>query len=778
MNVRVEPWPAYLAPIESQLSAKYQFIREIASGKTGRTYLIQDHSTEGMYCLKTISPSVEEMSDRETVRENLSKEVDILKPLTHKCLPRVYEHDIKSDLPYYICTFHAGMTWKTFKKEARTLTSEESIYLISALIDTVEYLHSQGRTHCDLHESNIMISPRIFADGILIIDFGSGHRLTDSSSETHDRGHPGIKNLNGLARDRRKVNRREAAKDFEASDIKGLGAALHSMSNTFFSDGPYDQRLAYTEFCKLLYEGAVAKWEDVKEHFRYVMDPNVLTSDNEQLFIMKDGSRVNIIIPGGYHVPVGEAILSIVNTDVFQKLRGIRQLSFCEWEFPGGMHCRFEHSLGVFTAVEKAIKHLTLDRNFRLNYTSLNLRGALLAGLLHDIGHYPFAHVIEHYVAGRYPQDMNMKRATHHSEFTMKIIEGDRELSQAIHRNWGERTHEEAIRVIKPGLGALSQIIDGPIDCDKIDYLKRDSLHCGVSYGIGFHPAEVIESYCCAPECDSILVSRDRVHEIEGFMVLQDQMLAAVYWHETVRAIFAMFHRILDITVGGNVEKLVEIVAGLRLCSSESEGLRKVFYPLLESYKERGRDKKDSKTGVGRKVTSVEMESLVRFFYEPNYKHIYKSVAKYSVTDVVNPRIRAMQTIYEAIVNPASAVLATGIPIKWEAVKWLRDCYRYAIERDGVKLGAFDVLVDVAFGKGSNRVVQVMEQLDGTVIDITKVSHLAESIFVSPAAFSAPVRVYVSPDIYEQCRQHLSSIRLAAEDRFFEKKAFQEFEGD
>ncbi len=744
-------YPEYLHPIATTLAERYDYEREIGAGKNGKTYLIRDRKSGHPYCLKTIRPEQTEQSERDRIRGTLRKEVEILAPIDHRCLPKIHDHDIDADLPFYVCTFHPGMTWEEFRLSGKTLSPDASAYIVSSLIDAIEHLHKQGRTHCDLHQDNILISPEIFAEGLLIIDFGSGHRESGTDTKTPDKGHVGFKNTRGLARHRQSVRRTDATQDFRLYDISALGRALQTMGSVLFHDCPHDQRLAFEEFCALLQNRQLTNWSEVKEGFRHVVDPHVLMTDCESLFVMKDGTRDRIVLPAADHIPVGDKVLSVVNTSTFQRLRGIRQLSFCEWPYPGGTHSRFEHSLGVFGATKRALDHLSRDQNFRTYFDSENVKGALLAGLVHDIGHYPFAHVIEHYAAGRFPGDATIKESVHHYHYTVDLLHNDAQLVGAIDKNWGEDTRKGAIRTLEGKLGALSEVLDSPVDCDKIDYLKRDSYHTGVPYGIGFNPQEVIESFKCSPDRNTLHIDLNRVPAIEGFMVLQDQMLSTVYWHESVRAVFAMFHRFLDFVTAGEATKLVSIVSDLKRCASDYECLTKVFVPLLKNSKYRN-----------------DIDSLVRMHLSPSWNDIFRPIAKYSYNDRIDPKNRLGINIFSSIVSDQRTTKMTGLPIQWQQVKRLRNCFREAIKEKGETPGQAEVLVDVPWGKGTSRVLTVVDPSSNEVKPITEVSHLAPSIFENPTAYSAPVRVYLSPRLFNQFERTLESLTRSAEEMYFD----------
>ncbi|GAM96838.1 putative dNTP triphosphohydrolase [alpha proteobacterium U9-1i] len=758
-------YPEYLQPIAKKLSERYEFSRAIGAGKNGQTFLIKDRISSQLYCLKTISEAQTKKEERDRVAGTLRKEVEILLPTNHRCLPKIFDHDLSATLPYYVCTYHPGRTWEEFRLSRTRLTQDESAFVVGSLIDALEHLHERGRTHCDLHQDNILISSKVFAEGVLIIDFGSGHRDSDSDSKTPDKGNNAFKNKEGQKRHRTIVSRRQASADFRHYDFRALGRALQGMGPCFFVDGPLDQRHAYDEFCELLQSSELTSWREVKEAFRHVVDPQYLETDLEPLFVSNDGARKVITLPAGGNVPVGSAILAIINTSRFQRLRAIRQLSFCEWPFPGGVHSRFEHSIGVFGSAHKALRHLARDRHFRNRYSSENVRGALLGGLLHDIGHYPFAHVVEHYIAARFPGDKQIKEPIHHFANGMRIIQNDTEINKAIEMHWGPSAKENALRTLEGDFGPLSQVLDGPIDCDKIDYLKRDSFHCGVPYGTGFNPDEVIASYRCPSEGDDLLVDRIRVHTIEGFMVLQDQMLSAVYWHQSVRAIMAMFHRFLDGALHGDRQKIIDTVARMQASLGDQQCLTDVFWPLLKNAKS------------GRKSISDELAPLINLHFRPNWSEIYTCLAQYSTTDKTEPKRRARFNVFRSIINDAAHAEQTNIPIEWGEVKRLRGCFMKAFIARGEKPGAFEILVDVPWGKGTNREITVYDQYSGDTIDITKVSHLAPTIFKNPTAYSAPVRVYISPRLQAKQAGALANIRKTAEEFYADHDDYEDDEG-
>jgi HD superfamily phosphohydrolase len=618
--------------------------------------------------------------------------------------------------------------------------------------------------HCDLHNDNILISQRIFAEGILIIDFGSGHRVSDERPETPDRGNPLFKNLRGQKQHRKTVVRTQSIAQFENYDYTALGKALAGMEDAFFSAAPHDQRLAFSEFCSMLQDGTPKTWTDVKDLFEHVVDPTVLLTRNDRLFVRRDGSRPRITVPGSTPVPVGDSVIAVINTPVFQRLRTIKQLSFCEWQYPGGTHTRFEHCLGVFGVTCRALEFLARSSVINSVFTQRNITGTLLASLVHDIGHYPFAHVIEHYAAAHFHEVTGVKASIHHFDHTLHLLDHDAPLKEVIAGQWGDDIAEEAKRVLEGKLGVLSQILDGAVDCDKIDYLKRDSLHCGVPYGNGFDVDEVLASFACSSNGDRLFVKDGLVHAVEGFMIVQDQMLSAIYWHPTVRAVFAMFHAFLAGLVGDDPNILKEIVIELKKCASDFEAVHHVFAERL---------KRQPLDGTQKLGGRSELRPLIHMHMEPNFAEIYFPVAKYSALDRINPKTRSPRNVFSSIVSPPGTG-TSSLPIDWNMVRRLRTSFRRSFQERGATPSRFDILIDVPWGKNQSRSLTVVNNDTLEERAISEVWHLAPSIFNHPTAYSAPIRVFVAPWLYRQKEGELSSIRDAALEKYFDRATMKD----
>lgn len=743
----------YLEAPLKHLGQSFRFVRELGGGKTGKTYVIQAYPEDVRYCLKTISPDVPREKLNE-LRLALEKEVQILKPLHHRVFPKIIKDGTRCSLPYYVCTFHPGMTFRAFKEAGHKLTRDQAAFVICELIDAMAYLHKCGRTHCDFHTNNIMISADTYQDGILIIDFGSGHRESDSSRYTVNAGDYRFKQVDGQQFARQPVDRQAFKDQFVMSDFRALADLLGTMKDVFFCDAPHDQQEAYSRLCHDLRAGAVTDWAHTRQRIQLLIDPTRLMNHLRRLFLLPGGAARHISIPVSGRVAVGEKTLAVINCRQFQRLRFIKQLSFCEWSFPGGTHSRFEHSLGVMELTTTAATMLASHSDFGERFSLREIDALVLASLVHDIGHYPFAHVLEHYIASRFdgPSLKDIKQSIHHVPESIRLITGDTELRAEIIRHWGEDTLNDTTRILQGHGGALTELIDGPLDCDKLDYLRRDALHCGVPYGYGVNVSSILDAIRLDGTGSSLAMHESAIAAVEGFVVAQDQMLSTVYWHPTIRGVIAMFHAFVAAIAGASVDKLVRLVTQLKSCQSETEAIYNVLLPSLNSLTKPKRE---------------QCEPLIRLLYNPSYSDIYKPIAKYTRADALPPKAR--HNIYDSIMVQVSTDIETSyVPVKWSVIKELRRCFIAAFtERAGASppVGEFEVLVDVPWGKSSNRIVSVVDT-GGNIRKITEVSHLRPTIFTDPTAYLAPIRVFVSPRVYDQYHGVMKAVLTSAEERF------------
>jgi hypothetical protein len=219
-----------------------------------------------------------------------------------------------------------------------------------------------------------------------------------------------------------------------------------------------------------------------------------------------------------------ESIFDIIEHPYFQRLRRIMQLGLTHLVYPGALHTRFHHSLGAMFLMGKAIRTLRLKG---IPISKEEEQGALLAILLHDIGHSPFSHTLE----GRIVNGLSHERLSllfMHSLQQQQIAD----LYMAM----------DIFRGIHPNK-FLHQLVSSQLDVDRMDFLKRDSFYTGVSEGV-INTERILDMLNV--DSDGLVVESKGIYSIEKFIVARRLMYWQVYLHKTVIAAEKMLTRLLE----------------------------------------------------------------------------------------------------------------------------------------------------------------------------------------------------------------------------------------
>ncbi len=233
------------------------------------------------------------------------------------------------------------------------------------------------------------------------------------------------------------------------------------------------------------------------------------------------------------HIYVSKQLLKIIELEPFQKLCRIKQLGPAYLVYPGATHTRLSHSLGVFHLAKRMAASL-VRRSAGVEITLDGVKAFLCAALLHDIGHYPFAHSLK---------DIGVEA---HETLTAGQILG--RLGDAIRSALG--IEPSAVAAIidaktaydgKENVLFFRRILSGVLDPDKLDYLNRDAYFCGVPYGIQ-DVDFLLEEVYPHPHA-GVAISPKGITALEDVLFAKYLMYKTVYWHKTLRIATAMIKK-------------------------------------------------------------------------------------------------------------------------------------------------------------------------------------------------------------------------------------------
>lgn len=207
-----------------------------------------------------------------------------------------------------------------------------------------------------------------------------------------------------------------------------------------------------------------------------------------------------------------ELIFDILEHPYYQRLRRITQLGLTYLVYPGAYHTRFHHALGAMHLMQKAVKTLQSKGH---EITPAEETAVLAAILLHDIGHGPFSHALEHSIVN----------GVNHEDISLMIMDRlneqfDGKLSLAI----------QIFKNQHPKL-FLHQLISSQLDVDRLDYLKRDSFYTGVSEGV-INSDRLISMFNVRN--GELVIDAKAIYSVEKFIIARRLMYWQVYLHKAV----------------------------------------------------------------------------------------------------------------------------------------------------------------------------------------------------------------------------------------------------
>jgi uncharacterized protein len=243
------------------------------------------------------------------------------------------------------------------------------------------------------------------------------------------------------------------------------------------------------------------------------------------------------------NIPLDPLARALIDTPVVQRLRYVRQLGLAYLVYPGASHSRFEHAVGAYhlagIALRLLAQHGELDG---IDETEIALVRA--AALLHDVGHYPFSHAVE-------------EIGVPHHEVVAEPLVREGAVGDLLRNAHGVDAPDRILAMIAGRSDSpLAGLISSSLDLDKLEYLRRDAVMCGVPYG-EIDVDRLVHSMCLVPHPHSGLrtlgILEKGLSALEQLLFARYQMYRNVYWHHAVRSATAMYKRLVELALAHEV---------------------------------------------------------------------------------------------------------------------------------------------------------------------------------------------------------------------------------
>jgi len=545
---------------------------------------VKKHSQQGMvviantninkkFAIKFYRPTDQDPNMLKKSMERFIREIEILASFNHKNIVKIHAggkaiwHDEKNqwevidgtksedlkpnEILYYIMDFIAGCDVSSMFTELRDDSDDQPklpIFeelkhfenMIFQISYAMHYYHSTEISHKDIKPDNIRFSKN--DSTFIIVDFGFARHITSPQDQstiirTEFLDMPSIEQedyrLNDMGQFCRVLLKilPSLEDEYDSTRYKGIKSAIEKGMHPTLEERYPDMQ----DFYK-----AVSPYFVTLREWRFQPKLNEFLCSNR---FGRFSFKMRIPVSGS--IPLSEEIRKIIDSPEFQRLKGVRQLGPAFFVFPGANGTRFEHSLGTYILSLRYLEKLVDLPKFRDLSDPIDetIKLVVLSSLLHDIGHFPYSHWIEE--IDEFPRGVKFLS---HEERARKIISSG-EIGALIETQWNVNPNELSNIIAETHIVdkniLINSFINSPIDVDKIDYLVRDSIHCGVEYGKGIDTERLLDSLYIDPDRKKICLTDKGRSSLLSILACRNIMYQEIYWHKTVRACNAMFKRFI-----------------------------------------------------------------------------------------------------------------------------------------------------------------------------------------------------------------------------------------
>ena len=274
-----------------------------------------------------------------------------------------------------------------------------------------------------------------------------------------------------------------------------------------------------------------------------------MEDNNEKLlhYLYSDFQRT-IRDPLWMDIKLTEAFYELYLCPQVQQLNRIKQLGPTYLTYPGAMHSRLIHSLGVYHLSKLILISLLKKDTQGLTFSGIN--SFLVAALLHDIGHFPYAHSLKEIITES------------HESLGARIIEKDPQIKNCIEKTGADIKNvcqiiDKSRKTNNKEIQLYRHLLSGAMDPDKLDYLSRDAFYCGVPYGIQ-DVSFIIDRLIIKNNKPALKI--ENISSLEHLLFSKYLMYQNVYWYKNVRSATAMIKKAVTIALNLNILKKEELL--------------------------------------------------------------------------------------------------------------------------------------------------------------------------------------------------------------------------
>ncbi len=495
-----------------------------------------------------------------------------------------------SFVPFYIMDFIDGDDSDNYIKN-NPLSFDTFIRIIQESFEAINCLHDADLIHLDIKPANIRINKSSFP---VLVDLGTTKKYTEENIHTTIattyryapsslygslKIHPEdpSRSVGSVLRKDLKFNwdlhylSQTLQEWIDAYIVKNKLTAyqrkyLSLLALRLFQD-PYQNTKQYNIPIALLNE---VRYKDIKTAIRDIKKLSSQNNLSEKIPEFNQSYHKTLQIGIQDSIVLTERLATTINHPLLRRLAEVSHLGIVQLVYPTCTHTRLEHTLGTYHNLTKyvwALYHDPLNPIFRQIMEPKHIKAVLLAALLHDIGQFPMAHDFE---------DVDSDLFSH-SVLVKAIIKGSREVKakgatkmefpslDSVFALWDVK-REDVLKILEAklhlkshGIRAriLKSLISGPIDADKLDYLRRDGARLNVPYPNGIDVERLLNCLTLLVKDSSQEGGKEKKPGVMTYVVVHEKglvpaefmifsryaMYSQVYWHHSVRAVKGMLAR-------------------------------------------------------------------------------------------------------------------------------------------------------------------------------------------------------------------------------------------